>query len=458
MRLMKNIRRQIRLVFLIIFMPLSLSGQEVLKEYIRYGIENNLALKQKQSGYEKSLEALREARGLFYPNISFNARYTVSGGGRVIDFPIGDLLNPVYSTLNTLTSSAMFPMTENQQIRFLRPTEHETKIRVLQPLFNPDVYYNSKIKRELSVFEEADVEQYKRELIAEIKKAWYNTAMADRILTMLNETRKLLVENVRVNKRLVENDKLTIDYVYRSETELSKFDQELQNAGKNKKVASAYLNFLLNKPLTDSVIIQEPLSFPILADLTGDFSKMAIDNREELKKLGNYSNINEMQIKMNQSGSLPDLFVAVDYGFQGEEYKFNKNQDYVQASAVLSWNLFSGFQNRAKIKQAIIDKTIIASQLDEARKQIELQVINSINELLTSEKGIVAAELRLKNAREGFRLVNRRYEEGQANLIEFLDARTTMTQAEENLIISKFSYLLCFAEFEKVTGIYKSEY
>jgi outer membrane protein TolC len=446
-----------KIIILILFIPVLLNGQDVLNEYIRFGLENNLVLKQKQSGYQKSLEALQEARGLFYPNISFNARYTVSEGGRVIDFPVGDLLNPVYSTLNALTSSTLFPMIENQQVRFLRPAEQETKIRLTQPLFNSDIYYNSKIKKEMSVYEEADIEQYKRELVAEIKKAYYNVSMTDGIFSMLIETRKLLLENVRVNKRLVENDKLTIDYVYRSEAELSKFDQELQYAEKNKKIAGAYFNFLLNKPLTDSIILQQPLSFPVLTDLTGNFSQSAIENREEVKKLENYSNITGMQLKMNQAGKLPDLFVAVDYGFQGEKYEFNKSQDYIQASAVLTWNLFSGFQNRAKIKQAIIDKEIISNQLDEAKKQIELQVINTLNELLTAEKGITAAETRMKNAGEGFRLVNRKYEEGQASLIEFLDARTTMTQAEENLIISKFSYLSCFAEFEKVTAINKSE-
>jgi len=446
-----------RILILVWFIPALLRGQEILNEYIRYGLENNLVLKQKQSEYQKSIEALNEAKGLFYPSISFNARYTLSEGGRVIDFPVGALLNPVYSTLNALTATSLFPMIDNQQIRFLRPTEHETKVRLAQPVFNPDIYYNSKIKKELSVFEEADAGQYRRELIADIKKAYYNVAMTDGILSMLAETRKLLLENIRVNKKLIENDKLTVDYLYRSEAELSKFDQEMENAGKNKKIACAYFNFLLNKPLSDSIIIRLPVSFPVIADLTGNFSKSAIENREELKKLKNYSNITDMQIKMNKSGKLPDLFVAVDYGFQGEKYKFNKNQDYVQASAVLTWNLFSGFQNRAKIKQAMLDKTIILSQLEGARKQIELQVINIMNELLTAEKGIAAAETRLKNASEGFRLLNRKYEEGQATLIEFLDARTTMTQAEENLIISRFSYLSCFAEFEKVTAINKSE-
>jgi outer membrane protein len=446
-----------RIFLLILFFPVILKGQSLLDDYVKFGIDNNLSLKQKQSSYKKSIEALREAKGLFYPNISLNARYTVSQGGRVIEFPVGDLLNPVYTTLNTLTHSSTFPMVENQEVRFLRPYEHETKIRLAQPVFNPDIYYNSRIKQELSVFEQEDMNQYKRELIAEIKTAWYNAAMADGILSMLRETRSLLLENIRVNRKLVENDKVTKDYLYRSETELSKFDQELQNAEKNKLIASAYFNFLLNKPLTDSVITEQIVNFPLLSGLTEKYTLSALENREELKKLGNYSNISELRIKMNESGKLPDMFVVVDYGFQGEKYRFNKSQDYVQASAVLTWTLFSGFQNKAKIKQAMLEKEMADTRLEEAKKQIELQVLNALNELLTAEKGIVAAEWRLKNAKETFRLVNRKYEEGQASLIEFIDARTTLTQAEENLIISRFSYLSGYAEFEKVIAMNKTE-
>jgi len=34
-----------------------------------------------------------------------------------------------------------------------------------------------------------------------------------------------------------------------------------------------------------------------------------------------------------------------------------------------------------------------------------------------------------------------------------MDARTSLTQARENLIVSKYTYLSCFAEFEKATAI-----
>lgn len=425
-----------------------MNGQAVLEEYVKYGLENNLALKQKETTYRKSLEALREARGLFYPDISFQARYTISDGGRVIEFPVGDLLNPVYLSLNQLTSS-QFPVLENQEILFLRPHEHETKLRLIQPVINPDIYYNSRIKKELTLFEELDVNQYRRELVSEIRKAYYNAVMAANIHSMLTETRNLLTENVRVNRKLIENDKVTADYLYRSQAELSKFDQELQSAEKNRRIASSYFNFLLNRPLDDSITLAQPEEYPSISGVREDFAGNALDNREELKKLESYISIARLRESFEGASNIPDMYLAVDYGFQGTEYKFNREQDYVQASAILSWNLFKGFQNRARTRQAALDREMAERQLQEASRQIELQVISTLSELLAAEKGIAAAESRVRNADEGFRLVKRKYEEGQASQLEFIDARTTMTQAGINLIISKFAYLSAFAEFEK---------
>ncbi|MBN1790801.1 MAG: TolC family protein [Bacteroidales bacterium] len=431
------------------FLTSSMEAQSILREYIALGLENNLALKQKESGYQQSLEALKEARGLFYPSVSINARYTVSEGGRVIDFPVGDLMNPVYSTLNQLTSSNMFPVIENEEIRFLRPTEHETKIRLIQPVFNTDLYYNAKIKEELSVAEEISVDQYKRELVAEISKAYYTVGMTVGLFRMLEETRLLLVENVRVNTRLFENDKITRDILLRSQTELSKFDQQLQVALKNKQVASAYFNFLLNRPLSDSILVETPVVAVMPEGMPEDYSQQAVLNREEIKSLEKYGRISDLNISMHRSSGLPDLFILADYGFQGEEYQFNKDQDYLQASIVLSWDIFSGLQNRSKIRQALIQREMVEDRLHEAKSRIELQVINSLHVLKASELATQAAESQAKGAREVFRLVHRKYEEGQASLIEFMDARNSLTQAEENLILSRYSYLSDYADFEK---------
>jgi len=431
----------------------ALPAQDILNQYIRQGLENNLALKQKEAGLRKSMEALKEAKGLFYPNLAVNARYTYSQGGRSIAFPIGDLMNPVYSALNGLLSTNEFQMVENQEFQFLRTTEHETKLRLVQPVLNTDIVYNAKIKQGYTVAEEISLESYKRELTAEIKKAYYTVGLTNRVMVMLRETRSILEENVRVNEKLVQNDKVTADNLMRSRTELSKFDQEFLEAEKNRKVAVAYFNFLLNRSLEDSIILETPedlMGQP--ADTGINYLQYAIENREEIKSLENYLDISELNIKLNRSAALPNIMMVADYGFQGERYEFNKNQDFLQASLVLSWDIFTGFQRKAKTGQALIQKEIIDDQLNEARKQVTLQVITAQNELKASEAGILTARDRLKTAREGFRLVSRKYEEGQASLIEFLDARNSMTNAEENLIISYYTHLINYAEFEKVTA------
>jgi len=444
-----------KLLILLLLLAKAGWAQSSLDDYVRLGLENNLALKQKEISYQKSLEALKEAKGLFFPNITLNARFSVAEGGRTIDLPIGDLLNPVYATLNQILHENRFPQIDNQSFLFLRPEEQETKIRMIQPVFNTDIYYNSKIKKELTATEQVTVDQYRQELVSEIRKAYYNVAMADGIVNMLNDTRRLLEENVRMNQKLVDNGKITIDNLYRAQTEMSKFDQKAQVAAKNKEIASAYMNFLLNRSLSETIILSEPEILPVLAVESGAYRESALANREELKKLDLYDNITSLQMKMNQAGALPNVMIVADYGIQGEKYRINKDADFGQASAILTWDLFAGFQNRAKIRQAKLQKEMLDQQSEEVRKQIELQVINALNELKTAHAGIESATSQVKTAREGFRLVKRRYEEGQANLIEFIDARTTLTQAEENEIISKFTYLADYAEFEKVCAINK---
>jgi len=448
--------KYVLVLFLFLLTPV-ISAQRILQEYITLGLESNLALKQKESGYKVSLEALKEARGMFYPSVTLNARYTVSEGGRAIYFPVGDLMNPVYETLNQLTGSNMFPPVENQQILFLRPTEHETKVRMVQPVLNTDVYYNAKIRKELVVTEGTGIDQYKRELIYEIKKAYYDVGMTVSLVEMLKETRLLLLENIRVNSRLYENSKVTKDYLLRSQTELSKLDQQLQLALKNKQVAGAYFNFLLNRSLSDSIIVEAPVVSEMPEQSQDYLTRQAIETREEIRNLQNYSNISDLSTKMYRSSGLPSVFLLADYGYQGENYEFNKDQDYMQASLVMTWDLFNGLQNRSKIRQSLAQKEIIEHKLDEVRSQVELQVITVMSELRATEAAIRAAEDQAKSAREGFRLVNRKYGEGQASLVEFLDARSAMTQADASLIVLRYTHLSNLAEFEKTISGYQQQ-
>ncbi len=181
----------------------------------------------------------------------------------------------------------------------------------------------------------------------------------------------------------------------------------------------------------------------------------AINNREELDMIKSYEQANDYNLKMNKFNKAPNLTAVVDYGFQGEEYKFTSDDDFVMASFVLSWDLFKGFQNRAKILQATIDKQIIETQYNEAINRVNLQVLEMYYEVESVEKAIMAAQQENLSATKSFEIINKKYKEGQASLIQFIDARTTMTNAEFNLIIATYDYQIKYAQFERAACLYE---
>ncbi|MEP6614109.1 MAG: TolC family protein, partial [Mucilaginibacter sp.] len=78
----------------------SVKAQSKLDDYIREGLTSSQSIKQQNFVLEKSVYALKEAKSMFGPDVTFSTTYTKANGGRTIDFPTGDLFNGVYSTLN----------------------------------------------------------------------------------------------------------------------------------------------------------------------------------------------------------------------------------------------------------------------------------------------------------------------------------------------------------------------
>jgi hypothetical protein len=123
-------------------------AQQILETYLQEGLANNLVLKEKNASLEQSLLALKDAKSYFLPTVDFGASYTLAEGGRTIAFPVGDLLNPVYTTLNRLTASTNVPQIDNVSEQLLPDNFYVTRFRTTVPLLNSDLIYQKKIRKE----------------------------------------------------------------------------------------------------------------------------------------------------------------------------------------------------------------------------------------------------------------------------------------------------------------------
>ena len=431
----------------------SIAQSSILDNYLKIGLENNLTLKYKQLSYDKSLQALTEAKGLFYPNVSFNASYQLAAGGRTIDLPLGDLFNPIYGTLNQLTNSNSFPTDmENASEQLLANNFHDTKIRVIQPLFNTDIYFNYKAKEELVALENVKKATYEQELTKEIKTAYYQYLQTVELLKIYDQTETVLKELLRVNKKLVANQKATKDIIFSANYELTKLENERIIADKNQQVAGAYFNFLLNRDLEDSIEIDENIVLAANITTLENLKKQAIAERLELEQLKYAKGANQQLIELNEYAKYPKLNLVTDGGFQGFGYTFDDNQDYIFMQVALQWNIFDGKQRKSKLEQAKIQNQVLDNQYAVLEQQIQLQVQRSFYELQAAKSTLETSESAISNAQQRFNIINKKYRQNQSNLLEFLDAENSVSNTRKRLVIDKYAYLIKQVELDWVSG------
>ncbi|MEO0340805.1 MAG: TolC family protein, partial [Bacteroidota bacterium] len=177
----------------------------------------------------------------------------------------------------------------------------------------------------------------------------------------------------------------------------------------------------------------------------------AEQSRDELQQFNYLLAIADQNVNLNRGALLPEVNFVADYGIQGTRYTFRADDDYFMGSLVMSWKLFQP-ANKSKIQQAKIDKLERAQQKEELKQQIGLQVMQAWYDVEAAQKVVKQTDAERTATQSAFRLVNKRFVQGQANLVEWMDARTRMTNAEQAYIIARFDYQGKVAQLERAIG------
>jgi outer membrane protein TolC len=435
------------LLALLATLPAAAPAQESpLDALVREGIRNNLGLRQERLEDARSEAAVRQARGLYLPAVSLDARYSRTSG--VLD--IGDLVNPAYAALNQLTRSDAFPTDVDARL----PLAQETKLRLTQPLFQPAVRENHRLARSLRGLQGAELAAATRQLAADVQAAYLGHAGAVRVVETYRATLPLLDENLRVNERLVANGRATSEGVYRARAERSETLQQLAEAERQRDAAARGLNFLLGRPLDAPVDVLPDSTLDAAADVPLDEAlRSALGAREELAQADFGIRAAESQGRLARATYLPGVSLAVDYGVQGQRYRFGADDDFAVASLVLQWSVFNGGQDAARGQAARLDTERARTRRAELERAVEMQVKQAWEAVASARTARAAADDRLAAARRTFELVSRRWEEGIAPHIEFVDARTAYTAARLNAVLTLYDHALRRVELERAAAL-----
>jgi len=440
-------------VMSLILMSQVLFAQDPLEQYIQEGLNNNLVIKSKQVSLEKSLLALKEARSLFLPTSYFDGQYTLAQGGRSISIPVGDLLNPVYQTLNQITGTDKFPTISNVEEQLLPNNFYDLRIKTSMPIVNNELKANRNIKQKETAIKENELTIYKRELIREIKTAYYQYLMADRAISIYDNALVVVRQNLRVNQSMLQNGKGLPAYVSRAESEVTSVETQLQNAKNEKQKARAYFNSLLNKELTDSVTIADPETEKALTEaIQSNFD--SIEGREELKSLQISKGIQGDILKMNKSFRVPKVNAFLDLAAQNFNFQVNEKSFFYLGGVQAIIPIFAGNRNLYKIQQTEYDLKQVDLTTSNTRKQLELAAFTSKSNARNLYGNYNASLKTEESSTLYFKLIDRGYKEGVNSFIELLDARNQLTQSQLQVALNKYRFLAALADYERQTSSY----
>jgi outer membrane protein TolC len=424
-----------------------LQAQQILETYIQEGLANNLVLKEKNASLEQSLLALKDAKSFFLPSMDFGASYTLAEGGRTIAFPVGDLLNPVYSTLNKLTASSNFPQIDNVSEQLLPDNFYDTRFRTTLPILNTDIKYQNQIRKEQVNWNSYQVEIYRATLIQDIRVAYFSFCAAHSSIEILKNTLQLVTQNLKDTRSLVENGKALPASVLRAESELEQVKSMLLEAENKTVNAAQYLNFLVNRPLEQSVPFEAiPLDLSQLdLLLTEDIQ----EQNPELRAMKSMESIQQTLLKSGKNYWVPKISTYADLGSQGFDWSFDSQSRYLMGGLSLSVPVFQGGRNQNQIQKNVIGLESIQRQKELVNQKLNLSLQIQKNEVKTLLAGLQSAEKKLLAATAYLKLIDRGFKEGSQSLLEFIDARNQFTQAALQKTISEYKLQMALAQLER---------
>jgi outer membrane protein len=442
------------------------SVEEAVSGLVADALAANLELDESGAVIAQRLSALDQARALYLPALDFTGRYTRASGGRTIDFPVGDLLNPVYATLNQITGTSRFPAVQNQEINFQRTREQDTQLSLTQPLYDARISAGRLAAQSQYEAAAAGRIALAGRIERDMREAYYRWLQARAQIGIFDATLELATENRRVNESLFRNGKITRDLVFRAEADELEVQQSQLGAQNAERLAQSYVNLIRNASFEQalpSVAVEDPdidrlrnqlaarSAQPALA--LAPLQDAAVNQRYELRQLDAISAAAAAGERLARAAFKPRLAFAFDLGTQGETYALTNEDRYLLASVVLKFNFFAGGADQAGVAGARAVQREARANRSLQEQQIRFQVQQALQDFEFTQASLGTAAKRVEAAAGAFRIASRKRDLGQINQAEFIDSRRAMTDAQLNLNLTRFAALGNLAELEFALGL-----
>ncbi len=289
---------------------------------------------------------------------------------------------------------------------------------------------------------EADVLKIRQDIALSVSSAFLQVLLNKELLQIANDQIKLTESRIEQQKSLVDAGKLAEGELLELYSQQAKEELSRIQAENTLKLSLLDLAQILELPDFEKLEIVVPTDLMEnelqLLSAESVFAS-AVKNRAEIKSAEYQLKSSEKNILIAKSGYYPTLDFGADMG--KSFYNSSPTPLSTTVGFRLSVPIFNKFQVKNQVRSAQID--VKSNQLNVENAKLELQktVQQAYYNAVAAKSKWDASTKSVTSGAEAYRFTNQKYEGGRATVYELYQAKNNLSQAQSQVIQSKYEYV-----------------
>lgn len=300
----------------------------------------------------------------------------------------------------------------------------QTKLKYELPLFTGfQLSSYSKIMNSMTHMKSLEKDKVINEKRYELRKSYYDMALLHNSIKNL----QTILDNIT---KLEDMTSTMIKVGYAKKVDLLEVQAKKGNVERlvsqmkyNQKLLYHYISFLLNKEVTSIEIPTNPVEMSQISD------EDILANNLDIQRANTGLEVRRSMTDVSESAYYPMIGAFAEVSTADDEF-LGDSSDHMAytVGARLSWNIFNGGIDSAKIEEAKLEQLKTASQVQLARHGIKLKIAKIRTEIETYDSEVDSLQKELKLSNEIYKNYEGRYKEKLSSMSDVIIKQSEQIQ------------------------------
>lgn len=334
-------------------------------------------------------------------------------------------------------------------------------LSLTQNIFDKSVFTGLKAAKTTREYYQVMAKLTDEQVIEQVANNYYQLLVQKQKLKVVDSTIANAQEVLKVIDGLYQNGlskKIDVDRTRVNISNLQSQRQQLLNAV---QIQENTLKFFMGMDITDSITVPPVDSTEIQPNAELIRETPSVTSMTDYQLLKTQEKLLFYQKESVKAAAFPTLSLNGNYGYQGlgNRFPIGKGQaqnvnwfDYASVGLTLRVPIFTGFGNRARIRQADIDVRKIQEDLRKQELSLNLAYENAKAQLVNALTSLRNQEENVDLAKEVYENTRNNYDQGLAPLTDLLDAENSFTTSQNNYATALLDYRLAEIRVIKTQG------